>query len=118
MTSRRPNLMITFSNEEFIREKYGDDPASNPNLKPLIDSEELESKLNGFYIITESNIYPIKRCVKQRNGTLTNLADLFEDYAYQINVQIDLELTLCSNQKKILITKLSLSSSKRGKNER
>ena len=75
--------MITFSNEEFIREKYGDDPASNPNLKPLIDSEELESKLNGFYIITESNIYPIKRCAKQRNGTLTNLADLFEDCGYK-----------------------------------
>ena len=42
---------------------FGEEPAQNTKLKPQIDAADLHAKLNGFYIITESRIIPIKTCV-------------------------------------------------------
>jgi len=80
---KNPELMVVLTSDEFVNENFSADPKSflAPNL---INPSELDSKLHGFYVLTQTQIWTIKDCQNVPDQKFTSLSDILShcNYAY------------------------------------
>ena len=57
-------------------------PVSDPSLQ--IPKEELDSKIHGFYIVTNTKVWTLKDCKNEQNKNFQTFYDLMDhcDYGY------------------------------------
>ena len=78
--------MLIFASDKFVYETFGENPSTYQYLDPSlqIPKEELDSKIHGIYIVTNTKVWTVKDCKNEKNKEFQTFYDLMEhcDYGY------------------------------------